>query len=268
MILKRILLFLICLPAVAGTSYAQERSVETETAGPPAVDQLIHANEYLKFKVTYSFFKIAWVEIEAIGDTLVDGEKLFHIRSTIRSNSAVPLIGTEIDEYNSIFYVNGQNLPVTRAYWKHDIDEGDYREYDYYFDRNSGQVRFRENATSDTLRLEEPATSGHLILLWARLFAGTDKTYRMNVYTAKEKGTLVSQNFTGKEKKKVAAFDNREVDTYYSRGSALVAGPFGFSGDFEIWFMDNELRVPVEARLKVFLGHVKAHLIEYRRGTG
>lgn len=233
---------------------------------PPTAKQIIEADEYLKFEIKYSFFKLAWLELEAVRDTVIEGDTLSYLRSIVRTNSRVPFMDEDIDYYNSLFYVNEDNKPVTYSYWKDNVDAGRYREYDYFFDRKLNQVRFDENGVRDTLDLVEPATSGLIIFLWSRMFAGTETPYDMNVYVSKKQGKILAENFSRKEKRKVIAFDDQELDTYYSKGQAEVNGPFGFSGDFEAWFLADDLRIPVEARVKVFLGKVKVRLIEYRRG--
>jgi hypothetical protein len=233
---------------------------------PPTARQIIEADEYLKFEVKYGFFKLAWIELEAIRDTVVDGDTLSYLRSIIRTNSRVPFLDEELDYYSSVFYVNENNMPVTHNYWKDNVDEGKYREHDYFFDRELNQVSFNRDGGRDTLDLVESATSGLLVFVWSRMFAGTKTPFDMNVYVSKKKGEILVENFTEIHRRKVIAFDDKEFDTYYSKGQAKENGPFGFSGSFEAWFLTDDLRIPVEARVKAFLGNVKIRLIEYKRG--
>ena len=261
----RVLLFVI-LVFYSSETFAQLSYPDVKQK-PPTARQIIEADEYLKFEVKYSFLKLAWVELEAVRDTVIEGDTLSYLRSIVRTNSRVPFMDEDIDYYNSLFYVNEDNKPVTYSYWKDNVDAGRYREYDYFFDRELNQVRFDENGVRDTLNLVEPATSGLIIFVWSRMFAGTKTPYDMNVYVSKEQGKIHAENFDKKEKRKVIAFDDKEFDTYYSKGQAKVNGPFGFSGNFEAWFLADDLRIPVEVRMKVFLGNVKVRLIEYRRGV-
>jgi len=239
---------------------------EASTGEPPTVTEIVEAGEYLKYEAKYSFFKVGWMEVKAVRDTFVNGDTLLHLKTIIKSNSKVPFVGTEIDEFNSLVSLDEQGRTRTEVYWKDNLDEGEYREIEYFFNRETGEVAFKEeDGSRDTLDLKEPASAGQDIFFWGRLFAGTDSSYNMNVYVSKEMGSLVAENSTKKEKRKVIAFDDRKVDTYYSKGKANLDGPFGFSGDFEAWYLADDLRVPVEARFKVFLGKVKLRLVEYRR---
>lgn len=67
-----------------------------------------------------------------------------------------------------------------------------YKDIEYDFDRENNYVTYKEEDLSrDTLELEEPATAGHVIFLFSRLFAGTDVENSMIVYVTKEKGTSI-----------------------------------------------------------------------------
>jgi len=259
------IVFLAILLCYSSSTIAQFTNT-SEKKEPPTARQIIEADEYLKIEIKYGFFKLAWLELESIKDTVVNGDTLSYLRSVIRTNPRVPFLDEEIDNYSSLFYLDENNKPVTYNYWKDNVDEGKYREHDYFFDRELNQVRFNENGARDTLDLVDPATSGLIVFIWARMFAGTQTPYNMNVYVSKEKGEIHAENFTKIEKRKVIAFDDKEFDTYYSKGQAKINGPFGFSGNFEAWFLTDDLRIPVEARVKVFLGKVKIRLIEYKRG--
>jgi hypothetical protein len=60
------------------------------------------------------------------------------------------------------------------------------------------------------------------------------------------------------------AFED-SVATYKTTGRTIdMVGPFGFSGRFDAYFAQDELRIPLEARLKMFLGSAVVKLIEYR----
>jgi hypothetical protein len=67
------------------------------------------------------------------------------------------------------------------------------------------------------------------------------------------------------EQREYEAFD-AAVTTLKTTGTTIdIAGPFGFSGRFDAFFLNDELRVPLEARVKMFLGSAVVKLVEYRR---
>ena len=71
-------------------------------------------------------------------------------------------------------------------------------------------------------------------------------------------------NTLEKEKRKYDAFDE-PVETYYGEGESTIDGPFGFRGSFKSWYLADDLRVPLEAHVRVWLGNVRIKLIDYKK---
>ena len=56
------------------------------------------------------------------------------------------------------------------------------------------------------------------------------------------------------------------IHAYLTSGyTENIDGPFGFSGEFRAWFLDDELRVPLEARVKVLFGNALIRIIDYTK---
>ncbi len=258
----RFLLFSFLLVIASNASIAQD----TTFVPAPELNQLFSVKETFTYEVTYGPFKLGWVDVMLLPDTLYKGKIHKHLHTIIRSNSKNPFIGKEIDHYHSLFYENEDGIPVTSKYWKDNMDENELEEIMYEFDRENGLVYYKEeDNTRDTLDIEEPATAGHIIYYFSRIFAGSDLDSRLIVFISKDVGYINFENPTGIEKRNYRAFDE-PVYAHITYGETEdLAGPFGFSGKFRAWFMNDDLRVPLEARVKVFLGNAIIKLIEYKR---
>ena len=263
--MKQILFLLLGWVFVNSAIYAQH-SYPKDSPNQPTMEEIFSVKETFKYEVKYGFFKLGWVEVELLSDTLYDGSLKKHMVTEIRSNSRIPLVGTELDLFHSLFYVNGNGIPVTSYYWKDNTDEDKYKEIIYDFDREQKVVRYKEeDDTRDTLDLVEPATSGQEIFYFSRLYAGSDQNSRLPVYVTKKLGYINMKNSSKIEMRNYAPFDD-EVETYLSEGTTEnIDGPFGFSGNFRAWFLADDLRVPLEARVKVLFGNAIVRLIEYKR---
>ncbi len=260
--MKYWLIFLLALP-IAG--FAQH-PYPADSNKQPTLEEMFTVKETFKYEVRFSFILLGWVEVELLSDTLYNGKVHKHIFTEMRSNPKIPFIGKEIDRFNSFFYVNNDGLPVTSTYWKDNIDEGRLDEIRYHFDREKQLVYSREkDGSRDTLNLVEPASAGHIVFYLSRLFAGADTTMVMPVYTSSKKGDLVLNSNSEKEIRKYAAFDE-PIEAYLTTGTTRdIDGPFGFSGNFKAWFLSDNLRVPLEARVRVFFGNATVKLTEYTR---
>lgn len=231
---------------------------------PPTMSELLEWKEVFTYNVKYSFFNLGEVQTTILRDTTYEGERLWWLRTKIISNPSIPFMGEEENHYNT-FFVETDSLPHTRLYWRDNVDEDEFNaeRYDFYYDRK--QVVFtKDGEPKDTLELTEPSTSGQLIFYYSRLFAGTSQPYRLPVYLEGEKGYIDVNNTRRTETREYDAFP-QAVTTYYSDGNADIDGPFGFRGKFKAWYLADDLRLPVEAHAKVWLGNVKVRLTDYKK---
>jgi hypothetical protein len=88
---------------------AAQDQLTYESNDPPTMEMLLEAREVFEYEVRYGFFTLGWVDVELLPDTTYNGQKAYHLRTTMRSNSSVPLISKSIVNYENL--VNAQ---VTR----------------------------------------------------------------------------------------------------------------------------------------------------------
>jgi hypothetical protein len=231
---------------------------------PPTMDELLQWNEVFTYEVRFSLFKLGKVQTTIVKDTTYQGQKVWWLRTIIKSNSNIPFVGKEENHYNTLM-VETDSLPYTKLYWTDNVDEKEFNEERYKFDyKNKKVYYFDKGVPGDTLALTEPSSSGQLIFYYSRLFAGTNKDYKLPVYLEQKKGYINGTNRPKIEMREYKAF-NEPVKTYYSEGDADIDGPFGFRGKYKAWYIADDLRVPAEAHAKVWLGNVKVKLIDYQK---
>lgn len=230
----------------------------------PTLEEIIDAREVFEYEVRYGFMTLGWIDVEILPDTTFNGETAYHFRTRIRSNNRILFVGTRIVNYESLIQYNDQ-WPFSFVFWRDDIHDDDYDRVRVLFDREEGMVHFYERGEyQESLELEEPASGGDIIFYYSRLFAGLETPYELPVYTENEKGTVRAESSDAIEYRSYDAFEE-PIPTYLSEGTADVEGPFGFRGSFKSWFSTDDLRVPVEAHVRVIFGNVKVRLISYER---
>lgn len=232
---------------------------------PPTMHELMQWEEEFTYKVKYGFFKLGTVKTTVVGDTTYQGDRLWWLQTVIKSNSSIPFVGEEENHYNSLI-AETDSLPYTKLYWRDNVDEDEFKAERYSFDyKNKKVYSFQSGAPADTFKVKsKPASSGQLIFYYARLFAGVEQKYKLPVYIEQQEGHIRINSTQKAELREYEAFDH-PVKTYYAEGSADFEGPFGFKGDFESWYIADDLRVPAEAHAKVWLGNVKVKLIDYQK---
>ena len=230
----------------------------------PTMTQMIEARELFTYEVTYGFMTLGWIDVQLLPDSTYQGETAYHLRTTIRSNRRNILAGNRYVNYENLFQYNEKWL-YSHVFWRDDIHDGDYDRVRIKFDLNNGMVHFYEYGEyQSSLPIEEPASGGDVIFFFSRLFAGTDQSYAMPAFIENEKGYVRADNSPEIEMRSYDAFEE-EIPVYKSEGVADIEGPFGFRGSFRAWFSTDDLRVPVEAHVRVIFGNVKVRLISYER---
>ncbi len=264
MMKKMSMLLLIVLSAIPLRAQ-NTRKVDIENP-PPTAEELLKWHEIFTYKVEYGFFNLGEVKVEIVSDTLFNGEKSWYLKTVITS-SGIPFVGDEQNRYSSIFAASDSAFKAL-AFWTDNVDENAPNTsryiFDYEQDKVYGYVKEKEEVKRDTLELERPASAGHLLFYMSRLRAGTDTTVTVPVYINLKKKQAVITHTTQKEVREYDAFEH-PVMTFYSRGDANFDGPFGFSGEFEAWYLANELRIPVEAKVDVWIGNVTLELTDYKK---
>lgn len=234
---------------------------------PPTMEMMIDAREVFRYKVTYGWFTLGWIDVQLLPDSTYNGQKAYHLQTVMESNSSNILIGKNLVHYENLFQHN-EKWPYSFVFWREDLHDNEPNRTRIVFDRDSTKVRFYERGElEETLDLVEPASGGDIIFYYSRMFAGEEEPYKFPVYIENELGYVTSQSSKKTDMREYEAFDE-PIETYLSEGHADINGPFGFSGNFKSWFSTSNLRVPVEAHVKVIFGNVKVKLISYKREGG
>lgn len=229
----------------------------------PDMDFLLSQRETLEFSVHYGFLTLGWVTIDAVRDTLYNDEPAYTFRTVIRSNASIPLVGRKERHYYSVFQARGDSL-YGLNFWTHNISKGELYDSRYVFDYEAGKVFIFENEEPlDTLALTRAADSGPLLFFLTRLYAGLNTQVDYPIYISEEEGNVLMDFTSQKERINVPAFG--PVDAYASSGNASVDGPFGFSGFYRAWHKADDLRIPLEAHVRVWVGNVRVRLISFER---
>jgi hypothetical protein len=245
-------------------SAAGQSELTFERDHPPTAQELMSVRERFVYNVRYGFLNLGEVEVELLSDTTYQGKDVFHMRTIMRSNSRIPLVGERDVHYQNFFSFNDEQI-YSHLFWRDDMHDKTFERYKIEFDREEQQVRFFEKGEpGDTLALEEPASGGDIIFYFARLFAGTEESYELPVYIDNEKGYVRADNSPTTEERSYDAFSD-PVETYLSEGTGDIDGPFGFRGRFKAWFAADDLRMPVEAHVRIIFGNVKIRLISYEQ---
>ncbi len=232
----------------------------------PDIETQLDLDEFFVYEVHYGFIDLGTVEVAWKPNVEWKGESYYQLDMTIKSNPSFPFVGDYQVVYSSLFQVEDGELR-DRRFWRDDLHDQEFERVLIEIDREADEVRFFERGVAlDTLDIVEPATGGSLIFFFARTFGESTEPYLLQVYTENERFQISA---SGSEKVNMRSYPafTKSIPTYLSAGNTNIKGPFGFSGDFKSWFSTDDLRVPLEAEVRIFLGKVKVRLKHYERYT-
>ncbi len=230
---------------------------------PPDLAFMFDAKESFHYEVRYGFMRLGDVYVSA-QDTVIDGTTYLHTTSVMQSNSGIPLVGDRRYKYHSILAHNDSTV-YSRFFWVDKIHRDSFEYVAYEFDYEKGYViASKEGEVVDTLDLSEPSDGGPALFYIGRLHAGTDREMEYPIYIDEEKAYIQLRHTTQTEQVRSGYFENGRTEAFLTHGFADVDGPFGFSGAFESYYDTSELRMPVEAKVSVWIGNVRVRLVDYQ----
>lgn len=222
--------------------------------------------EELVYKVSYLFISLGEIRIKVVDKIKEPDRTVYKTLAYIDSYRGIPFVSLH-EIYESIF---DEKL---YSYWFRErmISGSEIKYSDFKFDYPNKKViiengDWNKNVVEsvDTIPIDTFSQDGLSLYFLARAKLFSNDTVLAPTVMMNHKGNAII-NFYGKRKSvKIKAVDYL-IDVIEFNGNANFVGVYGFTGDFEGWFSNDNARVPITAKLKVFLGKVRVELIDWKK---
>lgn len=253
-----IALFIITLSAING--YTSKNYTFSDR---PSITEMLSANEYYEYDVRYGFLKLGNVYV-TISDTIYHNRPMHFIQASMVSNSNLPFVGYREYRFNSIIE-DVENTIKTHFFWVDNIHRGISPTNSYLFDYENNLVySFEHPAKRDTLELTNHAFGGPELLLLARAHAGINEQIKYHVVIDNEIREVTTTYTTNRQNLR-SQLSGERVQVYRADGFADLNGPFGFSGSFQGYSSTDELKLPLETRVNVWIGSAVIRLTHFEQ---
>jgi hypothetical protein len=234
----------------------------------PSPEQLRPIREYFLYEVHYGPFRLGFVEIHPVVDTVYAGIPALKYKMVMRSNPKLLFLGNKREHYYSVFAEKGDKT-YGLEFLSDDIDSEIMKEILMVTDTLSKAVHIEFRPEKDEFYQKELPWAPYSLLgpdiyYFSRLFAGKDTLIKSPIYVDTTLQEIALRYESRPEKRHYLAFPD-SVETVKLYGDAPFTGPFGFNGKFYAWYGTDSLRIPLEAHADVWIGAVKVKLIEYKR---
>lgn len=225
----------------------------------------MQAGEELTYDVSYMGVSLGTIVITTSKLQSDDNIQYYNTKADIRTHKSIPFVKISVD-YNSR---TDKSVTYSHQFF------GDYKSGDYwdlhkiffnysksniYISKENKNGKYFEKSYSNSKKFSD----GLSIFFIARNFLTTGK--RITVPTIVDKLLESTElNFTGKEAPINIPAVKYPINTLYFNGKANWTGIYGLSGGFEGWFSNDDARVPIRAKLNLYLGAAQVELIKWKR---
>lgn len=223
-------------------------------------------NETLVYEVSYMGIKLGTIKIVTEKLTKENGKDVYETKAYIDSYKGIPFVDIHviydsfIDKSFTFSHKFFGNLK-SNDYWDVHKIFFNYDKNNIYISKENKDGKYFENSIMINKKNYHDGLS---LFFLARKFLQVDK--QVLVPTIIDKDTVTTKiNF--KNFKESINIDkvSYPIKTVYFDGIAYWTGVYGLSGEFEGWFSDDEARIPIRAKMKLYLGSVNIELINWKR---
>ena len=222
--------------------------------------------EELTYKVKWSFIRLGTLKLQVVDTLTINNTFVYHIKLFIDSNPLIFFVNMH-SVYES-FIDDKFRLNLFLA--DEEIDNVTYKT-EYRFNYVDSLIHINMTDVNDPTKtivrddtLNETILDGTTMIFYARANVAYTKSDTITSFFEAKRGKVVI-NFKGKNGKiKISALQS-PMETFYLDGIIHMKGIAGLTGPFKGWFALDEQRPPLKAELKVFIGHVKVELEDWKK---
>jgi hypothetical protein len=235
----------------------------------PASDSLLsflQVGEELQYRVSFWFIGLGEIKLKLTDQFEKEGQTRYRAEARIDSYHGNPFVN--LHQFYESEFDTGLYSHHFEGRWLDDTS-WHYVKYDFCYDSNKV---FIEKGLCDPPRVEKCDTveikgryqDGLSLVYFARGYVGSGLKTVVHTLIREKKGRTYF-DFTNDRSDEEIDSVSYPVDVLHFEGEADWVGIFGLTGGFQGWFSSDDARVPILARMKVFIGSVKVQLQDWKR---
>jgi hypothetical protein len=234
----------------------------------PLKAQVFAPGEEINYTVSYLGIQLGTVKIITEGYETINGKQVVKTKAFMDSRAGIPFVDLHAI-YESWIDKSGAFSQQFIGTMKQGDEASKYTKYMFDYDNKITYMqewRNKKQVLNGTMTAARKWNDGLSLLFLARHYVDSKKNYKVPTII---EGDTVKTTINFQDK-----IENVEIDavkypvrTKYLNGTADWTGVYGLSGKFEGWFSDDEAKIPVRAKMKVYLGSVNIELVSWKRGS-
>lgn len=227
----------------------------------------VQPGEELTYEVSYMGIKLGTICISTGKLSDCNGSQCYLTEAKIATYKSIPFVKM------NVYYRSYTDKSVNASHRFYGL----YKSKDYidthkiFFNYQKRNI-YVSKSNKDNMYFEKSFSNPHQkkyadglsLFFVARNFLNCGK--KITIPTIIDKDTAKTDiNFSGEKRGVKASAVKYPVATRHFTGIAHWTGVYGLTGFFEGFFSDDEARIPIRAKLQLYLGSVEVELIKYTR---
>ncbi len=228
----------------------------------------IYPGEDLTYRVSYAGITLGTVRSLTEPYTTHEGRKAIKVKVFINSNPNIPFVSLHsiyqswMDSTATYSYNFNASTQIEDNLWEFDQYLFDYSNMNLTLET----YRDKKLLKKKEIGIKKYCNDGSSLLYAARTLCNSKKTIKLPTVIMGDTATTVI-NFRGTKQTTDIDAVNYPIMTTHFDGTANWTGVYGLTGSFEGWFSDDAARVPIKAKMKVYIGSVTLELQSWKRGN-
>ncbi|MEM4261269.1 MAG: DUF3108 domain-containing protein [Candidatus Woesearchaeota archaeon] len=227
---------------------------------------VVYPGEELFYEVDFLGIKLGSIKIVTEGIENYEGKEVYKAKAYIDSYKGIPFVDLHT------IYQSWFDKSVSFSYKfvsnsKQEDNSWDYQEIKPDYKNNSFRLKkyLKNNCYFDeTFELKQKANDGLSLFFLARKYTKLNRTVTIQTIMDKNVDPTIL-TFRSKIENSTISAISYPIRTIYFNGEAKWKGVYGLSGYFEGWFSDDEARVPIKAKMNVYVGNINIELKSWVR---
>jgi len=228
-----------------------------------ATAQVLVPGEELIYSVSYLGIELGTIRLVNEGRHEALGKPAFKCTAYIDSREGIPFLALHV-VYES--WMEPTALASLQFVAQNKLD-GEYTKYTFDYDQRritTATWKDRQKTDERIFYVQRKYTDGLTILYAARQLLYSKRTAWIPTIV-REDTAWTKINFTGRIVPTTIGAVPYPVRTVYFDGLANWTGVYGVTGAFEGWFSDDDARIPIKAKMKLYLGSADIELVGWKR---
>lgn len=222
--------------------------------------------EELYYDVSFMGIKLGSIKVINEGKQSLNGNEIWKTKCFMDSYKGIPFV-----DLHSVYqsWIDPSVSFSRRFEGSTKKSDGSWEIQKIFFNLSEGNIKYEmwnkgNMSDNGTLQSNKKMSDGLSLFFTARQFLKVNRSIKIPTFMEQDTcNTYV--NFTGK-------IENIEIDavsypirTVYFNGKADWTGVYGVTGQFEGWFSDDIARIPILAKMKLYVGNAEIRLKKWKR---